>query len=248
MKAKLNQIIAVEKGTKERVHKEFTSIYQGFGKVEPMLGISRTYQPLAEDGEQFPPESKLVQVNITRQIDRMKTILTDLFDVTFTKEIGNTKASADVVVDGAVILAGVPVPYLLFLEKMLTDMRTVLGTLPKLDPTDSWEFDERQGYFVSAPVLTAKTKKTTAFVVVPGSGVPEKGVPPTVKEVSNDVLAGYWTTVKMSATMEPTRVSELVERTETVLRAVKFAREAANSIEIDQVKAAEPIFGYIFGE
>src|SRR5687768_9761552 len=64
MKVKLNQIIAVEKGTKERVHKEFTSIYQSFAKTEPMQGISRTYQPATEDGEQLPPEHKYVQVNV----------------------------------------------------------------------------------------------------------------------------------------------------------------------------------------
>ena len=59
-------------------------------------------------------------------------------------------------------------------------------------------------------------------------------------EVTNDVLAGYWTTVKYSATMEPTRVAELLERTDKLIRAVKFAREEANGLEIDQAKAEVP--------
>jgi len=248
MKVKLNQIIAVEKGAKERTHKEFTAIYQGLSKTDPMQGISRTYLPLTEEGERLPPENKYIQVNVRERLERIQAILIDLFDVTLTKEVGNTRAKGTITVDGTVILADVPVPYLLFLEKNLTDLRTTLSALPTLDPADKWEWDEQQGFFKSAEMRTARTKKTTEFVVVQGSGVPEKGVAPQVKEVTNDVLAGYWTTVKYSATMEPRRVAELLERTDKLLRAVKFAREEANGLEIDQEKAGAAIFGYIFGK
>jgi len=248
MKVKLNQIIAVEKGAKERTNKEFASIQNGLSKIEPMTGISRTYQPLTEDGEKLPPEHKYVQVNVTDQLEKIQTILCDLFDVTFTKEIGNTSAKASITVDNVVILADVPVSYLLFLEKSLAELRGVLAALPKLDPADKWEWDEQQGFYKSAEMRTARTKKTTEFVVVQGSGVPDKGVAPQVKEVTNDVLAGYWTTVKYSATMEPTRVAELIERSDKLIRAVKFAREEANGLEIDQAKAGSAIFGYIFGK
>jgi len=248
MKVKLNQIIAVEKGAKERTQKEFTSIHQGLAKTDPMQGISRTYQPLTEEGEKLPPEHKYIQVNVNERLDRIQAILVDLFDVTLTKEIGNTRAKGTVTVDGVVLLEDAPVPYLLFLEKNLTDLRAAIAALPRLDPADKWEWDEQQGFFKSAEVRTARTKKTTEFVVVQGSGVPEKGVAPQVKEVTNDVLAGYWTTIKYSATMEPTRVAELLDRTDKLIRAVKFAREEANGLEIDQAKAGSALFGYIFGK
>jgi len=245
MSTKLNQIIAVEKGTKERVHKETTAIYQSLGKTEPMQGISRTYQPLNEEGERLPAENKYVQVNVHSLLERIQEILTGLFDVTLTKETGNLKAVADVVVDGQTILSAVPVTYLLFLEKQLTDIRTVLGALPRLDPADRWEWDEQQGFYKSAVVQTARTKKVTEFVIA--APATDKH-PAQVKEVTNDVLAGYWSTVKFSATMEPTDISRLVERTERLLKAVKFAREEANSVEVDQKKAGEAIFSYIFAK
>jgi hypothetical protein len=245
MKAKLNQIIAVEKGTKERVHKEFTGIAQSFAKTEPMQGISRTYQPATEDGEQLPPEHKYVQINVAERLEKAKALLTDLFDVTYTKELGNTRAKGTISVDGRVILADVPVTYLLFLEKQLTDLRNTLSSLPRLDPAERWAWDDQQGYFKSAEIRTARTKKVTEFVIA--APATEKH-PAQVKEVTNDVLAGYWSTVKYSATMEPTRIAELVERTETLLKAVKFAREEANGLEIDQAKAADALFGYIFSK
>lgn len=244
MKVKLNQIIAVEKGTKERVHKEFTAVTQSFAKTEPMQGISRTYQPANEEGEQLPSEHKYVQVNVAERLDKMKALLTDLFDVTYTKEIGNTRAKGSIVVDGRTVLADVPVTYLLFLEKQLSDLRAALSNLPRLDPAERWTWDDQQGHFKSAEIRTARTKKVTEFVIA--APATEKH-PAQVKEVTNDVLAGYWTTVKYSATMEPTRIAELVERTDTLLKAVKFAREEANGLEIDQAKAADALFGYVFG-
>lgn len=246
MAVKLNQIIAVEKGVKERTHKQLTALYQGLNKTEPMQGISRTYQPLNDDGEALPPEQKYVQVNCMDAVETIRGMLTDLFDVTYTKEVGNTKAKASVVVDGKAVVKDVPVTYLLFLEKQLTDMRTVLGALPKLDPADKWSFDDQQGFFKSEPVKTARTKKVTEFVVVPGSGVPEKGVKPDVKDVTNDVLAGYWTTVKFSACMEPTRVEQLVERVDGLLRAVKMAREEANMTEVENLKIASAVMDHVF--
>lgn len=243
---KLNQIIAVEKGLKDRVHKASTTIYQHLGKGDIHQGISRTYAPLTEEGEKFPPENKYVQAKVTEAIKTLRDMWTAVSDVTFTKDCGNTVAKADIVIDGTVIAKDVPPTFLLYLEKTLTDVRTVLASLPKLDPADKWIWNAQQGFFESVPFQTARTKKVTEFVVVPGSGVPEKGVAPQVREVSNDVLAGYWTTVKFSATMEPTAIKELVDRTDALLKAVKFAREAANSQEISQMKIGDALFSYIF--
>jgi hypothetical protein len=243
---KLNQIIAVEKGLKERSHKEITAIYQGLGKTEPMQGISRTYAPLTDDGEKLPPENKYVQVKVTDLLSRLRKLMSEIADVTYTKDNGNTIARADIVVGDRVIAKDVPPTYLLYLEKTLTDLRTVLGSLPKLDPAEKWIWNSQQGFYESVPSQTARTKKTQAFVVVEGSGVPDKGVAPQVREITNDVLAGYWTMTKFSAAMEPTVIASLAERTEALLKAVKFAREAANGAEVPQVTIADSIFGYIF--
>ena len=49
------------------------------------------------------------------------TALTQLFDVTATKDWANCEARADITVDGRALLRDVPVSYLLFLEKQLTE-------------------------------------------------------------------------------------------------------------------------------
>ena len=61
MATKLNQIIAVEKGAKSRSFAKITDAYRLLQKPAVLAGISRTYQPSDEDGEQYPPESTGVQ-------------------------------------------------------------------------------------------------------------------------------------------------------------------------------------------
>jgi hypothetical protein len=67
--AKLNQIIAVEKGIKSKSFQELTEAHHNVQKPPLLSGISRVYQPKDEEGEQLPPESTKVQVK-TEQVLR----------------------------------------------------------------------------------------------------------------------------------------------------------------------------------
>ena len=87
---KLNQIIAVTNGKKSRATKELTEIHHTLQKSELLTGISRTYQPSEENGEQLPPESKQVQVKVSDKILQVRLALSDLFDVVLTQDSANT--------------------------------------------------------------------------------------------------------------------------------------------------------------
>ena len=70
--AKLNQIIAVEKGVKSRTQADLAAVQHGLTKPALLAGLSRTYQPKDEEGEQLPPESTRVQVkaeDVLRETD-----------------------------------------------------------------------------------------------------------------------------------------------------------------------------------
>ena len=121
---KLNQIIAIEKSVKSQTMRELTDAHQLLQKPALLSGIARTYRPLDDEGEQYPPESTRVQTKSEDVINQTTEILTKLFDITATKDWANGDARADVVVDGETILENAPVTYLLFLEKQLTDLHT----------------------------------------------------------------------------------------------------------------------------
>jgi hypothetical protein len=55
---KLNQLIAIEKGAKPQANADVAAAYQRVGKADLLAGISRTYRPLDDMGEELPAESK----------------------------------------------------------------------------------------------------------------------------------------------------------------------------------------------
>lgn len=95
MVAKLNQIIAVEKGVKSRSFQELTEAHHALQKPALLSGIARTYRPKDEEGESLPPESTKVQVKADDIIRDTVAVLTKLFDVTATKDWANCKARAN---------------------------------------------------------------------------------------------------------------------------------------------------------
>jgi hypothetical protein len=242
--AQLNQIIALEKGVKSRTHADVTAAHHQLQKAALLSGISRTYKPKDEEGEQLPPESTRVQVRAAEVLKDVQVALTRLFDVTLTKDTGNCVAKADIVVDGTVLAAEVPVTYLLFLEKQLTDLHTFVGKLPVLDPADTWAYDEASDAYATAPTQTTRSKK------VPRNHVKAEATdkhPAQVEMYFEDVLVGYWTTMKFSGALPQARVNELKARVVKLAEAVKVARESANSTPVTDQKIGDRILGYLFG-
>ena len=244
----LNQIVAVENGEKGRAFERVRDLDHKVARSGLLSGLSRTYRPKDEDGERRPPESTKVQVSVEDVLDETAAVLTNLFDVAATKEWANTHARADVEVDGRVILADVPVTYLLFLERELKQLATMVGRLPTLDAGVNWEYDETQGAWKSDPVETTATKKVPRNHVKWEPPDPSYKQPAQVETFHEDVVVGYWTKIDYSGAIPEDRRRELVERAEKLLRAVRFAREKANSMEVEQVRVGADVFDYLFGE
>ncbi len=241
---KLNQIIAVLKGKKSQSQKDITEVYKKLQKPALFEGISRTYQALDEDGESQPPERKKVQYSAKQAMQEAKSALTDLFNVSATQDFANCEARADVVVDGHTLLENSPVTHLLFLEKQLTDLHTFVSTIPTLDAGERWDWDETADCYSSEPFITNRTKKTPRSHILYES---TKEHPAQVEMYTEDVKVGEWKTVKFSGALPATEKNQIIERVRRLQEAVKFARETANGREVEQLKTADGIFGYLFG-
>ena len=101
---KLNQIIAISAGKKSSAQKAITEAHHSLQKTAQLEGISRTYKPKDDEGEQLPAEKKLVQVKAWDAVAGVTTALTELFDIVATQDRANCLAKANVVVDGNAIL------------------------------------------------------------------------------------------------------------------------------------------------
>lgn len=240
--ARLNQIIAIEKGIKSQSVQELAEAHKMLQKAALFSGISRTYRPKDEEGEQLPPESKKVEVKAEEILRKAATVLTKLFDTTATKDWTNCRALADVLVDGQTLLSQVPVSYLLFLEKQLVELQAFIKNLPTLENSETWTFDASSNCWATEPIQTLKTFKT------PRNHVKAEATehhPAQVEVYYEDVTIGYWRTVKFSGALPAQRIAELLEKLDKLSAAVKFAREEANNTEVVEQRIGEQIFNYL---
>jgi hypothetical protein len=240
---KLNQIVAVEKGVKSTAYKRFTEIHKNLQKKGLLQGLSRTYSPIADEGDKLPPEESRLQLRADDAVAEAVGELVRLFDVVATKDWGNQDATAHVSVNGEVLLETVPVTTLLFLEKQLNDLRTFVEKIPVLDPSENWDWNENQRCYSTKPVQTQRERKVPKVI----EKAPATKEHPAQTDVYMDTeVVGYWTTTKYSGAIPAERQKELLDRVEELQAAVKQARETANMEEVKQVKIGEKVLGWLF--
>ncbi|OHV46700.1 hypothetical protein [Pseudofrankia sp. BMG5.36] len=242
---KLNQIIAIEKGVKARAAREFADLQGSTQKDALLAGISRTYQPRDEDGDQLPAEGTKVQVRVEEVLTQLSAVLTRLFDVVATKDIANRTATADVAVDGATLLRDVPVTYLLFLEKQLADLQAFLGKLPVLDPAEDWAWDPAAGVYRTPTTKTVRSRKVPKVLVKYEA---TEHHPAQTEVFTVDEPVGEWSTVKFSGALPADRRKQLVDRVVALAEAVKVAREAANQFEVTDQTVGRQVLDYLFAQ
>lgn len=243
-KGKLNQVVAVMQGKKSRAEKLLTESHRGWNK-EAIAGIAKTYAPKAEDGDQLPPESKKIHLNVPDKIRETMDQVGAMLDIVMTQELGNTVAKAAVEIDGKTFLTDVPVGALLFLEHQLVDLRTFVSNLPTLPLDREWKRDDNRNCYVTDPIDSIKTAKK-ARVIVRYAATKEH--PAQTELFPEDVTVGTWTTTYMSSAIPSRQRAEMLHRIENLQDEVKKARERANLCEVDHVKCGDRILKHIFGD
>lgn len=243
---KLHELIAVEPDLKQKAIKTVGDVGAMFDKsLALFVGQVRTYKSEQENGDTFPPENKTLATHVSTELSKVEKEFGRWMDAVVSKELSNTKTSADVIVDGQTLFTSLPAPALLNLESKLETLRGVYGAIPTNDLTEAWKFDANQNAWVSDPTLTHRGKKVQkALVLYPAT--PEH--PAQTQLVTEDIREGTWTTIKTSGMLSPTEKADMLSRLDTLLIAVKKARQRANDVTAEDTKVADKIFAYINGK
>jgi hypothetical protein len=240
---KLNQIVAIEKGIKSRVEKSITDLKRALEKTGLFVGFVKTYRPKSEGDETYPSEQQKVQMRAEETLAQVANQLTELFDISAARDYANMTAKADVVLEsGQILIEGAPVPYLLFLEKQINDIRTIVQAVPVLDDAEHWTLDQASELYKTAATAVHRTKKTQKGIVLYDA---TKEHPAQTQLITDDVVAGYWEVVKHSGGVPTSRKRTLLERIEALSKAVKFAREAANAADAPKQLVGKRVFDYL---
>lgn len=240
---KLHQLLAIEKDVRSTTGRTITGNYQLLQKPALLQGMTRTYHKLNEDGEDLAGETALVQANARQVINDTREAFARLWDLEATKDYTNLEATADVIVDGNVVIANAPATYLLWLEKELNDLHTTVSKLPTLDPAENWEWSSERNCYVSSENVTNRSKKVPRVLVK--AEATDKH-PAQVDVWHEDVTVGQWHLTKFSGALPVTTVKDLTQRVVTLREAVKDARARANEVEVKQQKVANKMLDYVF--
>ena len=246
---RLSEIIAVEKGIKNRVNTATSELYKVLLKTEKFSGYQKTYVAKNEDGDSIPPERKEVELRAEDVLLQDAKLYTELVDVILTKDMGNRVASADVEVNGTALLSNVPATTLLYLEKLLLDVRSFVERLPVLDAGSIWTYDANARLYRSEPSATNRTKKVEKALVLYDAVVRDGvGIPAQTKTTSEDITIGTYTKVEQCGAMPLPRKEKILARVDELLISVRQARTRANTVEVEQSKIGQVLFDYLLGE
>jgi hypothetical protein len=240
---KLNQVLAIEESVKKQPLADLTQAYHIAQKPDLFTGFNRTWHPRFEDGVKYPEESKIVQQNTLELIKSVTAQMSEMFNIVATKDIANCSAKADIIVDEVVLVAAVPVTYLIFLEKKLVDLRTFVSKLPVLDPSKKWSYNAQDGLYRSEPEERLKTKKTVRPIVKYDA---TKEHPAQTELISEDIVEGSWKETHLSGALARDTVKFMLDKISKLEQAVKVAREKANSIDVERSKIGEVVLNYLF--
>lgn len=238
----LAQVVGTRKAIAARATSDLTAVKNEVEKADRFAGLVRTYAPIEDGGDAYPPENKAVLSRHADVLNQMVECERPWLNTIAAVEFANQAACADVVVGDTVVIQSAPVPLLLALIKRVTDMRTLLEKIPVLPEGESWSWNTAEEVYETPAAQTRKTtRKQTPVVLYEAT----KEHPAQVQLLPEDVLVGHWTTIKQSGAMLARQKRDILVRTDALIDALKHAVEAANRIPCPPIDVASGIFEYL---
>ena len=246
---KLHELLAVEgdlEGTFKKILAEAKVTFEK--RVAHFFEIHKKLEMFAEDAKEAPEEHQEMVTTVQDKLDYVREHVVRYFDAVLQKEATNQSATADLVIDGKTIAPNLPATFLLGLESRLKIVRSLYEQIPTLPPGIKWEKAPEKGDHVYRAVYSEekfKTAKTFQHKVLYHATKEHPAQIERWEEVEN---VGKYTTDKWSGMLSPAEKSLLLGRFDKVIRAVKKARQRANTTEVEKTTIAEALFAYINGE
>lgn len=241
----LGQVIAIEADVRKTAKRRLTDSYHALDKPAMLDGISGTYEPAVDGGEQLPDESQRVQATVEEMILSTREALAAMFDATAARDFTNASgdAKADIVVGDQTLVEGAPVPYILWLDRQLDDLQAFTERIPTHSPSTTWELAEARGVYKSTPVKTARQTQQHKVITIAEATQHHQA---QAQVVAEQVTVGFWTRIKYSGGVPVSRREEILRRIAILRVSLHAARAQANRVEADEPVVGARLLGYLF--
>lgn len=246
---KLHEVLAVESGLQTAAKKINEETIKTFGKKDEHFveTVTQLRHFDAEDSKLDVDDAKAMVTTVFDKLLHTVPPNVRALDAYIQKEATNQLAKADIVIDDKIIAAEVPATVLLGLETKLTELRAVYEAIPTLAPGPTWQIDsdkrKKGGVYRSMqPDVTFRTRKTIKPIIMAPA---TEHHPAQVQAVSEDVPVAKITKQHWSGMITSGQKSDLLERLDQLLRAVKKARQRANATPVVKRSIGKELFDFI---
>jgi hypothetical protein len=163
----------------------------------------------------------------------------------------NSRAKADLIVDGVVLAKDLPATFLLTLRKTLTNLKGVISRISTLDNGCRWVIDTQnnEGFegnvFRHDALPVNRTRKLQEFRTVVA---PTENHPAQVAEVVTDKVIGEIKKITWSGQITSAQKGELINRVIDLIGATSEAIARANEVEVNNdLSCFDGVSNYILG-
>lgn len=252
--SKLHELLAVEgdlEGTYKKVLEEAKVTFSK--KAAHFFGRHKKLEMFDENAPEAPDEFQEMVTTVNDKLQYVTGHIVRYLNAVLQKEKTNQEATGDIVVDGAVIATDLPATFLLGLETRLKLIWSMYEATPTLPPGHKWIGDPNRGenvFVMAHPEEKFKTAKTFQHKILVPAQFPKKeeggaSLPAQIEKWEETVNIGKWTTETWSGMLSVAEKSVLLGRIDKLIRAVKKARQRANTAEVVEITIGKELFEYI---
>lgn len=245
--SELHEILAVEQSLAKTSDKLCSESKRTLAKPTLFQGVIRdlTMFDQAMKHENTHEEQELT-TTVDENLEYIFPHIKSYWDCVLMKDATNQIAKADIVINDVVLAENVPATFLLGMESKLASFRKVLEDIPTLAPGIKWtsDPDAKKGAFkTEVPTESFKTEKQIEFRIVTE---PTQYHPAEIRELHKNANVGKYITQGWSGTLTPANKADKLNRLDTLLHAVKRARQRANKADIVKRELAMDLINYIY--
>jgi hypothetical protein len=241
----LHSLLAVEQDLVQQNNNVFSEASSFFVKKSDHFdGIKKVYVSKEADSELVPPEGKEVISTVQEQLGYIAESFVKALDATVSKEQTNSSGNAKASLLIGTTEFSLSATSLLAMEKYLTKYRDLCKVIPSLDESKVWSKDDSTTRAIKKTdkQLTYRSMKRKVPLVL--SQATEK-FPAQVQIQEIDVQVGAYEQTLYSGRITSLEKSNLLAKIDSLLLAVKTAREEANQTEAVQIKIGQVIIDYL---
>ncbi|MCU0438461.1 MAG: hypothetical protein MUC49_11145 [Raineya sp.] len=164
-------------------------------------------------------------------------------DATLSKEETNASntAKAELIV-GETNFGTFSATSLLALESHLSKILDLYQSIPVLDSTRKWSFDNQKSVYKTDEEVKFRSIKRPQVIVK--YEATDKH-PAQTELLYLDFQVGKYETTYFSGKLTISQKNDMIKRLEKLMEAVKVARAKANSVEVQNIKLGDKIFNFL---